>query len=138
MTSRLREAFRFHLEQGGYSVPPGRAACALESARNEIRAAAEEIEFVWEYDETPDVSWLDQKGWERAKQDYLDGRMEMLGCSAEHPALGKYDVSLWSISLYLDDRTYKRVVEAELAGEALHIIDAHKAEEAGLHREVTP
>jgi hypothetical protein len=132
LTTELRRAWNFHREHAGYVVGE-RAIGALELARDELRAKAEGLEFHWVEDETPDTSWLDQDGWEREKQDYQDGRLLILGCHVTHPALDQYAVSLWGISVYDQRDPYCRVVEAELAGEALALIDAEQAEEAGIH-----
>ena len=44
-TPARRERFRFFLEHAGYCTPPGRAACALGSARaEELLERAEELE----------------------------------------------------------------------------------------------
>jgi hypothetical protein len=139
MNRRLQEAFRFHLEWGGYSTPPGRAACALQAARAELRAKEEGLEFCWEYDENPDTSWLDQEGWEKEKQDYQEGRLEILGCWVEHPGIERYAVALWGISVYPDKagQAYRRTIEADLASETFDLLDEKTAEEAGIHLDVT-
>jgi hypothetical protein len=138
ITTELRRAWNFHREHGGYCTPPGRAMCALISARDELRGKEEGLTFRWTEDDSPDTSWLDQEGWEKEKQDYENGDLLILGCYVEHEDLDQYAVSLWGISVYSWQDPYCRVVEAELASEALALIDAKQAEEAGVHVEVRP
>jgi hypothetical protein len=113
-----RKAFRFFLEHAGYATPPGRAACALGLSRAEERAKAVGITFEWEWDEDADLSWMD----DRDRYYHHDGgkrhprEHEVLGCIARGPD-GEHLASLWGI---VDaDASYRRVVEAELAAEAL-------------------
>lgn len=120
----LRERFRFFLEHSGYCTPPGRAACALSSARDEARGEELGLVFEWQDDELADTSWC-----ERCQS-------EDFGHQEQH--------RLWICEAKLDGETlaqlcgidfgagrdpwmrdpYKRVIEAELAGEALACIDA--------------
>lgn len=103
-----RRAWRFFLEHAGYATPPGRAACAASLARAEEQAQGAGLRFEWVADEYPDLSWMDEA---EAARDY-----EVLGCVVCDPA-GQHLASLWGI---VDaDANYRRVVEAELAAEAL-------------------
>src|SRR5215467_768022 len=59
VTKERRDAFRFFLEHAGWATPPGRAACALESARDEERLTAAidagRAEVLWDMDDlTPE------------------------------------------------------------------------------------
>lgn len=59
-SKELREAFRFHLEHDGYCTPPGRAACALKTAKAMLRAEYLEGEGL--------ARWIVQEG----DHDHLD------------------------------------------------------------------
>lgn len=112
ITNRLREQFRFFHDNAGWSTPPGKAACALSLARAETAAEELGIEFTWETDDDIDDSWMDER--ERAKPH------EWLICRA---VLG--DRVLAALCGIVDpDRTYGRVVEAELAQEAIDELNA--------------
>jgi hypothetical protein len=103
MSPRLRAGYRFFVKHAGYCTPPGRAACALALAKAEI--AGEEAGF--------EVEWSDDpEGWDG------DGcPTEVLGCIVTAPSGAV--VSLWGIGD--PDRTYMRVVRAELTNELLAI-----------------
>lgn len=108
--SSLRRAFQFFHKNAGYIV--GRAAeCALSLARSEQIAADIGIEFRWEWDDDPDDSWMSER--ERAQPH------EWVCCRA-FSADGTCLAGLCGI---VDpDESYRRVVEAELASEALQAI----------------
>lgn len=116
----LREAFQFHLENGGYCTPPGRAACALESARSEVRLQ-DAIE-----DERATVEW-------HMDEDYALGEIHGMTAEQERAKLesgewegpyycvvkyGSNEASLGGIVHAWNDG-YKRVIEAQLAREVL-------------------
>lgn len=112
---KLRERFRFHLEHGGYCTPPGRAACALDAARAEERAEELGIEFVWQAEEHADTSWLEQDEFTRELARWNRGEMS---CEWARAMLG--DETLASLGGIFDaDTSYKRVINAELASEAI-------------------
>lgn len=117
----LQESFHFHLANGGYATPPGRAQCALDRARAELAAnTRDDIRFRWEDDsEYIDLSW-DEDGWTKRRLE--SGEFECVGCVIEIrcPHCGSWDraASLWSI-IGPPDSPYRRVVEAELLEEAL-------------------
>jgi hypothetical protein len=109
-TKALRPAWRFFLENGGYSTPPGRAACALESARSEALLTeaidADVCTVEWHNDPEPDFETREWTG------------PYAYGCVLE--VNGEHVASLWGIVLGSRDLQdpYRRVVEAELASEA--------------------
>jgi|HubBroStandDraft_4_1064222.scaffolds.fasta_scaffold00070_69 hypothetical protein len=106
--SRLRSAFRFFLEHAGYCSPPGRTNCAMALARAEQWAQDEGYTATWEYDDEGARDWYCECG---CKPD------EVLGCTLLDSD-GEHAASLWSIGD--PSRGYRRVVEAELASEAMH------------------
>lgn len=73
----LRERFRFFLEHSGYYTPPGRAACALSSARDEARGEELGLVFEWQDDELADTSWC-----ERCQSEVVEAELagEALAC----------------------------------------------------------
>ena len=123
MNAKLREAFRFHLKHAGYASPPGRAACALSKAKAEAIAEERGWEVHWEWDDTNHGAldgheeWCGEKGCQH----------EVLGAVLHRDGEPDYSVALWGI---IDaDRTYRRVVEAELFEQALYD-EEKEAEEA--------
>ena len=110
----LRSSFRFMLENCGYSIPPGRAVCALNLARAEVAGRDLEcdhdeprtgrIRWRWEWDEFPDRESAGDVGCILERYDELCGWTHL--------------ESLWGISESFDIKTrhdYRRLVEAELA-----------------------
>jgi hypothetical protein len=123
----LLEPFRFHREHAGYSVPPGRAACALEAARAEIllRRAVElgAAAVEWQDDEIPYDPGLTSE--EEARRLFETGKWTgPYGCRVR-VATARLDdeeeTSLWGIVTGPEGERdpYRRVVEAELASELL-------------------
>lgn len=102
----LRAAFRFFLDNAGYATPPGRAQCALDYARAERDASSLGLHAEWVND---------PQGMQDA---YHDGRTPetVLGCVI-YNAQRQHLASLWQIEDPSWD--YRRVVEAELAEEAI-------------------
>jgi hypothetical protein len=100
------------LENAGYATPPGRAACAIELARAEVKAwDDEQIRFRWEYDLEPDLSWCDCGHCETH---------ECLVCVCE---VRCGECEGWTTAAVLGGiidagEDYRRIVEAELALEA--------------------
>lgn len=99
------QAFRFFLANAGYVVGV-RARCALRLARAEQRAADLGWAFEWLYDDEP---------WDGDVPGYTP--REVLGCVVRGPD-GEVLASLWGIAD--PSPAYSRVVEAELASEALY------------------
>lgn len=122
MTIDLFKAFKFFRANCGYSVPPGRAACALALARAERDARAEGIEFRWEYDPDGASDWRSD-----LRRDYTDYTPEYVEECRAVSERGKTLASLCGIADA--DDNYRRVVEAELASEALESL--WKRESAG-------
>lgn len=102
-------AVKFFHEWGGYSKRPGQGTAPAKqgSARRlamaECHAAQQGIEFEWEWDHDPDLSWMDDEARAEEHEVYcaraiLDGRTLDSLCGIVDP-----------------DRNYRRVIEAELA-----------------------
>lgn len=121
-------AVRFFFSHAGYSYDPktetkiqGRWKWARALATAEKAGQDQNLEFVWEYDQYPDTSWMD----EQALKELENGQTEILECVARQD--GVVLASLCGIHIDVNDRhQYRRVVEAELAMEAL----AHLEQEA--------
>lgn len=125
MTSQKKQtpqhaAFNFFLEHAGYSYNPktetpkqGRAKCARKLAKAERDAKALGYRFVWEGDWTLVHSHDDEYGSEA----YPNGDPDTCESCTCFDSEGKSVASLGCI----DDATpeYRRVIEAELAMEAL-------------------
>lgn len=124
----LKEATEFFYKHAGYSCDLSIETCkqarrrgAMVLAKAERDAASLGITFDWEQDRDPDVSWM---GAEQNRQ-YRDGVAEMLVCTARDRN-GKVVASLGGVHVLTgtdkeraDARAYMRVVEAELALEAI-------------------
>lgn len=108
MTPATIRAYRFFFANAGYIVGE-RARCALTLARAEQYAHHNDWNTEWEWDEFPDLSWMSER---EQKEDH-----EVLVCVLKD-ADGNVLASLCGI---VDaDNAYRRVIEAELAAEALH------------------
>lgn len=108
-----RSAFRFFLHNAGYCTPPGRAACALSLAKAEAYAEAAGWSFRWEYDAHGHMCMRDHDEWcrEGCRKEH-----EIEGCSVVD-GRGEELASCWGI---IDAcRDYRRVMQAELASEAM-------------------
>ena len=111
----------FFYQHAGYSHNPetetaeqGRLRCAVELAEAETIAERLGYSFEWEWDSDPDLSWMSD---EEREQDH-----EVLCCRIPDPDTPRY--SLASLSGITDpDRSYRRVIEAELASEAITALD---------------
>ena len=117
MDSKMKERIRFFAANAGYSVPPGRMACAKSLA--EAEALAEEIGLTvtWETDQYPDLDFCIEKD----RKDFEAGRFEILSAHIEGDG-GEILASLGGIWIKPSDKSYRRVVEAELFQEALEEI----------------
>lgn len=119
--AKLTPAERFFYEHAGYSYKPkaetreqGRIRCAIALAKAEIEASNVGLTFVWDWDECPDLSWMSE---EELAQEH-----EVLCCRIPDPENTRY--SLASLCGIVDaDANYRRVIEAELASEAMHEYD---------------
>jgi len=120
----------FFYEWAGYSHSPkietpeqGRLRCARELAEVEAIGHRLGYEFEWEWDECPDLSWMSDEERERDH--------EVLCCRIVDPENPRY--SLASLCGITDpDRNYRRVIEAELASEAIAELD-HEIETLDAH-----
>lgn len=108
----LYAAYRFFRQHAGYVVGEN-AKGAFALAKAEQWAEDNEMDYTWEYDTWADLG--DHEYWcaqERAGQEH-DHEVEI--CRAEYN-----DEVVASLSGIIDaDRNYRRVVEAELALEAM-------------------
>lgn len=117
----LTPAEQFFYDHAGFSYDPktetrkqGRVRCAKELAESESIAARLGYEFEWDWDQDPDLSWMSDE--ERAQEH------EVLCCRIIDPTDRKY--SLASLCGITDpDTNYRRVIEAELASEAIAELD---------------
>lgn len=126
LRAHLVERFRFFLANAGYVVGR-RAQGALELARAEARAEDEGLSFVWEADEDGYWSAVHDGDIKSGGNDEMLWCRCVLPCAicARHAGTNDPDkcphaqilASLYSI--INPDRDYRRVVEAELALEAL-------------------
>lgn len=107
MTTSMLRAYRFFFEHAGYVVGQ-RAQCALALARAEQHARDNDWTGDWVDDDCADLSWMSD---EDQRQPH-----EVLGCILRDPS-GHVLGSLWGITD--PDRAYMRVIEAELASEAV-------------------
>lgn len=108
-----RKAFRFFLNNAGYATPPGRVACAAALAKAEKKARELNFQFLWEPDYDADLG--DHAYWCAMAKHGKDCSHNAEGVSLM--VNGETLQSLWGI---IDaDESYRRVVEAELALEAL-------------------
>lgn len=110
----------FFYQNAGYSYAKtqtpeqGRIRCAKDLAVAETVAQRLGYEFEWEFDECLDLSWMSDD--ERQRGD------EILCCRIFDPENPRYSpASLCGITD--PDRNYRRVVEAELAAEAIADVD---------------
>jgi hypothetical protein len=148
MNTELRAAIKFFAEHGAYCTPPGRMACAKKHALAEARAKEEGLVFSWipEYEpwdgEPPAPRYLEcaivstrseREGTEEWCQrhghtPHYNFFGHGLVCSECQAPAGRTLASLGMIGT--DSRTdpYRRVVEAQLAVEALEILDAERDE----------
>lgn len=108
-------AFYFFLKNAGCSYRPavetmrqGKARNARELAKAERDASALGYTFEWVIDTDADNSWMSEES--KAEN------QEAFGCIC-YDANGEQKASLWGI--FEPSREYRRVVEAELAQEAL-------------------
>lgn len=110
-TGLIRDV-RFFREHGGGVVGEAtQGALSLARAEREMRRRGWTVE--WRDDPDADWSWLDQPGFEKEKvKDH-----EVYG-AVLRDRHGTVLASLWGI--FDPDAKYQRVVEAELASEALH------------------
>jgi hypothetical protein len=117
-------AWRFFCEHAGYSVPPGKAPCAIALVRAEQWAEDNGIEFRLEDDPDADASFVetwtpkDQEQWK--KQDHSCYSVICYRPCPEHGWDCKHREVLTSLSGIFDPTDdYLRVVRAELALESM-------------------
>ena len=111
----------FFYQNAGYSYDAktetseqGRTRCAKDLADAETVGQRLGYVFEWEFDECPDLSWMSD---EEREQD-----PEVLCCRIVDPENPRYSLaSLCGITGA--DSNYRRVIEAELASEAIASLD---------------
>jgi|SRR5215472_11457019 len=111
-----RKAFDFFRANAG-GVVGYTAHNAITLARAEAWAKREGIRFVWEPDDDADWSWMDDD--ERKREHTVEGCRAVRVHECERCGHETADTlaSLWGI--FDADNAYRRVVEAELALEAM-------------------
>jgi hypothetical protein len=127
----LRKRFRFFLEHSGWATPPGRAACALESARDEQWLDALEDDgrasTTVEYDPEP---WDEgtEISAEEATAKFQSGEWD--GPYGVTVTCGDISASLWGIVVGPrgESDPYIRVVRAELAGDVRAQVETERLE----------
>ena len=118
MNKKLRKTFQFYLENDGYATPPGRAACALASARVEqLRdhlEASGRVEFRWMHNDTADRGPRDW-GWSEKEIEHWNRHAphEVEGCILLVD--GEEKESLWGI--WDASPEYRCCVEKDLLSE---------------------
>jgi hypothetical protein len=108
ITKTLLRSYWFFLANAGYVVGH-HAECALSLARAEQHASENDWAAEWVADDCPDLSWMSDE--ERHREHHV------LGCVLKDTD-GNVLASLWGITD--PDNNYQRVVEAELAAEAIY------------------
>jgi hypothetical protein len=111
----------FFYQNAGYSYDTktetpeqGRLRCSKDLAEAETVGQRLGYEFEWEFDECPDLSWMSD---EEREQEH-----EVLCCRIVDHENPRY--SLASLCGITDaDSNYRRVIEAELASEAIAELD---------------
>ena len=123
MTQATRQSFRFFFEHAGYVVGE-RAIGALALARAEAKAKQDGVHFDWQED--CDVDLGDHEVWcsdERANRQHDHEVLYCVAykdCYCKNAAHKPHRDIVASLSGIIDpDRNYRRIVEAELALEAL-------------------
>jgi hypothetical protein len=129
MAKRARNPFKpgtpeaFHWTNGGYSYKPpqtpeqGRKDCAVAMAEAERRGSDMGLSYEWTPDDQTQESFRNLR---RGEDPYY-----LWGCICRDES-GKVRASLWGIDFGGAEpwgESYRRVVEAELASEALHELD---------------
>lgn len=137
-------AYRFFLQRGGYCTPPGRVSCAMSHAKDEARAKEMDLLFSWE-DELESYGDV----WGEPLPPNVDGPYclvvygpqpedcESIACEPwdhRHKNHREHLCNLGMITLppcngpegSRENRDQRRVVEAELASEALATLDAER------------
>lgn len=109
----LQKRFKFFFKHSGWATPPGKAACALSSAKAEIAAEERNWTYDWSHDEDPDRSWEEDAGYQGPGEYFICQLLDGEGDTLE--VLG---------GIVDPDDNYRRVIAAELAGEALLHTDA--------------
>ena len=120
----------FFYQNAGYSydaktetAEQGRIRCAKDLAEAETVAQRLCYVFEWGFDECPDLSWMSD---EEREQEH-----EVLCCRIVDPENPRY--SLASLCGITDpDSRYRRLIEAELAAEAIADLD-HEMETLDVH-----
>lgn len=108
----LASAIQFFFEHAGYSTPPGRKTVAKQLARAECEASKRGWEGEWDPDEDPDLSWMTPEERRQPHEVYCVG---LRGSPGDLLVAGPI------CGVVSPDRNYRRVLEAELADEALKL-----------------
>jgi hypothetical protein len=111
----MQRSIKFFAEHAAYATPPGRMACARDLAKAEAEAEDRDWTIDWQND-PEGLSWVSKED----EQERIEKGVEVLMCTLRDRD-GNVLASLGGIDG--PSREYKRVVEAELAQEALGIIE---------------
>jgi hypothetical protein len=118
-TTVVRDLYRRYqfFKANGAHIGGEKAKCALRSARAEIWAFEHDVEFLWEDDSRDyDDSLGDHAYWCTDEQRGECQGHEITWCQAR-----MNDEIVASLGAIIDaDRTYRRVVQAELACEVMY------------------
>lgn len=133
--NRRRRQIEFFAAHAGYSTPPGRMACAKNLADAETYANDQGWEYLIMDDDERAYCYCDNPKCpyhEGSEKDQNDGwrtvAIVLYAPCAEHGISCKHAKALASLSGIMDpDDQYIRVVQAELAAEAMH--DRERTEE---------
>ena len=115
----LRAAWRFMREHAGYSIPPGRAQCALDLARASLAldlAEHHDQADVRIEDDEPSYTWT---GLEDDKKFHEQGGLSLFMVVTVRQGNAEGSASLGGIDVWTHDDPYLAIVRAELAHEAL-------------------
>jgi len=132
VNGRLYKAFQFFRQHAGFSTPPGRAQCALDLARAEQYAHDHDWVYEWELEQENPVDVLGEP--DPVNGPFYDPTNDFVYCVLRdsepschdaygRPVGGSVLGSLGMIEESKDTRErndYRRVVEAELALEAMY------------------
>lgn len=126
-TTTMLERFRFFCQNAGYSIPPGRASCAMTLARAERDGKVRGLRVVWEDEyEVWDGDCEAPKVHAMASIYHPDRAPDARRGDPHFYVLAH----LGSIALDSWHDDYMRVVEAELMQEALDVLDGEDEQEA--------
>lgn len=122
---------QFFRDHAGYSVPPGRMACAITLAKAELVANARGWSVQWEPEDLDPADSFD-------RQEDIDAVRsgKWLWLYAYVDVDGEHGASLGGITLTGWSDPYKRVIEAQLFSEVINTIETETTSYAALYADV--